>query len=207
VEPKKELATPSTAPAVASDDPLAGLDPKGIAFLNSLPEPQRALTIKNIRGDPASPAEPPPAPVPASTGNRAATQKRKPLKIPRGKSWGPLFADLVATKQFQQLGARDLHVLSAFIASRNNNDGECAPGRNRVVALTGYLPRTVDRSVLSLKEQGLIRQTKEAHSGQNAAFRVAEDGEEIAQNLQERATPKSGALSTPERATPNTVAH
>jgi DNA-binding MarR family transcriptional regulator len=162
-----------------------------------LPDPE-SPPVKPRTGNIGTPAEI--LRNPEETRARTAakeSEKRPPKQSAKvyqpGKSWGMLFASLVATPEFQRLRARDLHVLNVIIACRDSKTGESAPGRALIAALTGFKTRTVDRSISALINRGLIRQTREAHWKKNAAFRVAENGEEIAENLQNSAPLNIGA--------------
>ena len=227
--PKQEQSPSAENTGDVAPDPVANLNKSAKRSPDELPDSQHKLLRDNLTNDKPTSAEVI-GPIASGLVRKAVARKqarvaaseeitrdtdaatRRPApaqeqsaKTKRaGKSWGMLFTSLVATLEFRSLRTRNLHVLCAIITSRDNKkNGECAPGRKKIEALTGYAPRTIDRALLELINCGIMRQVRKAHVGQNAAFLVAEDGDEIARNLRESATPSIGALSTPESATPN----
>lgn len=124
----------------------------------------------------------------AATRSPARAKERSTNTGQAGHSWGKLFLSLVGTSEYQSLRAREYRVLSVLIASRDNrNGGECAPGFEKIKALTGFSSRTVTRSLSELVNRGIIRQARKAHVGQNASYLTAESGKEIARNQEAKA--------------------
>ena len=173
--------TGDTAP-----DPEANLNESAKRFLDSFPDAERERVRKNLTKDTPSEEITPGRDAAARRPTRSRERGAKTRQT--GKSWGMLFVSLVATPEFQSLRARNLHVLCALIVSRDNqNGGECAPGFEKIIALTGFAPRTIDRSLLELVNLGIIRQARKAHVGQNASYLIAEDGGEITRNQEAKA--------------------
>jgi DNA-binding MarR family transcriptional regulator len=193
------------APPPKPDAELPGnLSDEALRFLAELPADQRERAVNNLTKEPppesATPVGSVAAKIVRQSSERArahaaareehaaepkpARGKGTPKRAPEDStSWGKLRASLVAAPQFRTLGARDLHVLCALIAYRDNKTGESAPGREIIETLIGRKGRTVDRALRSLIDRGLIRQTRRACIGRNPSYRIAENGREIAANL------------------------